>query len=99
MVAIKKNSKTEIPNKCKTACLKAIQRLATNEQNYTRTFIKLTQEQKDSAIRLSNMSKDKNLAEHVKQAKIIMASKFSDLKNLRDTNQTERIQKCILVNI
>ena len=45
------------------------------------------------------MSKDKNLAEHVKQAKIIMASKFSDLKNLRDTNQTEKIQKCILVNI
>ena len=51
------NSKKVIATKCRTACLRAIQRLVDTGQNYTRTFLKLKSDERDSIIRINNISK------------------------------------------
>jgi len=53
------NSKKVIATKCRTACLRAIQRLVDTEQNYTRTFLKLKSDERDNIIRINKISKNK----------------------------------------
>ncbi len=71
--------------------------LTNREQDYTRTFVKLKQEERESVIRLSNLSKMKNTETHISQCKQILAQKFLNLQILRDQNKTERLKKCTLV--
>jgi hypothetical protein len=71
--------------------------LANREQDYTRTFVKLKQEERESVICLSNLSKMKNTETHISQSKQILAQKFLNLQVLRDQNKTERLKKCTLV--
>ena len=89
-------SKKMIAGKCKSACLKAIQSLANREQDYTRTFVKLKQEERDSVIRLSNLSKMKNTETHISLCKQNLAQKFLNLQILRDQNKTEKMHISII---
>ena len=43
-----------IAAKCKEACIKSIQRLVNNEQDYARSFMKLKEDERQIGIRLAN---------------------------------------------
>ena len=83
------NSKKVIATKCRTACLRAIQRLVDTEQNYTRTFLKLKSDVRDSIIRINNISKNKTNELIANKSKILITTQFLELQKLRDINKEE----------
>lgn len=63
-----------IAAKCKEACIKSIQRLVNNEQDYARSFMKLKEDERQIGIRLANLIvfRQKNQAERLRKCQLVI---------------------------